>query len=127
MRDNDLLDGAWEAPEEPKPAPRAWQRTSCRDLDRVFGVVSGSHEDDDLFVPVRPPTPQPQTQPKPKPKATKPRAKPAKRKRRAKATIVHPEDAEALLRLWVKKLLLARERVQKYRAAVRRYKAQGRI
>ena len=63
MRDNDLLDGAWEAPEEPKPAPRAWQRSSCRDLDRVFGVVSGSHEDDDLFVPVRPPAPQPQSDP----------------------------------------------------------------
>jgi len=127
MRENDLLDGAWDAPEEAKPAPRAWQRSSCRDLDAVFGVQSGKYEDDDLFVPVRASTP---AQPKPKatPKArTKPKARPKAKARRAKPIKIYPEECEAKLDLWIKKLLHARRMVAKCRAAVRRYKAQGRI
>jgi hypothetical protein len=121
MRDNDLLDGAWDASEEPKPKPKTWKRNSCRDLDKLFGIDNGDYEDD-LFVPVR----------KSEPKKEKPRAKKAdkpvrRKKRRAKATRINPEDAQKLLQVWVKKLLLARKKVQKYRQAVKRYQSQGRI
>ncbi len=123
MRDNDLLDGAWDAPEEPAPKPTTWKRKSCRDLDKLMGVEGGDYEDD-LFVPVKV-----SSTPKPKPaKKRTAKAKPVRRnKRRAKATRVDPEEAVAQLQKWVKKLLLARKKVQKYRQAVKRYQAQGRI
>lgn len=121
MRDNDLLDGAWDVPDEPTPKPKTWKRNSCRDLDKLFGIENGDYEDD-LFVPVR------ASEPKKEKLKAKRAEKPVRRtKRRAKATRVKPEDAEKLLQVWVKKLLLARKRVQKYRQAVKRYQSQGRI
>ncbi len=120
MRDNDLLDGAWDAPEAPKPAPKEWKRKSCRELDALMGVDSGDY-DDDIFI-AKPITKPISTGSKStSPKSTK------RRKRKAKATKVKPEDARKLLELWVKKLLLARKKVQKYRQAVKRYEKQGRL
>lgn len=120
MRDNDLLDGAWDTPEDPKPVSKGWKRSSCRDLDKLMGVEGGDYEDD-LFVPVK-------VSSTPKPKPAKKKAKAVRRKKvRAKVTRVEPEEAVVQLQKWVKKLLLARKKVQKYRQAVNRYRAQGRI
>lgn len=115
MRHNDLLDGAFDAPEPPKEKPKEWKRKSSRELDAIFEVDSGDYEDD-IFIA------------KPIPSAPKKEHKPVKRrKRKVKARRVLPEHAEKLLDIWVKKLLLARRKVQKYRQAVKRYKKQGKI
>jgi hypothetical protein len=119
MRDNDLLDGAWDAPEEQKPAPKVWKRSSCRDLDLLFGV-EGEYEPPTIVT-----TPMPVT----RERATRVTTRTTTRKkvRRRKATKVKPEDAVRLLAIWEKKLLLARRKVQKYRQAVKRYQKKGMV
>ncbi len=120
MRDNDLLDGAWDEPIVAPAPPKAWKRKSCRELDALMGIQDGEYEDEDIFV----------ARPISKPAIAKPakaKACTKRRKRRAKATRVKPEDARKLLELWVKKLLTARRKVQKYRQAVKRYEKQGKL
>jgi|APGre2960657373_1045057.scaffolds.fasta_scaffold02461_4 hypothetical protein len=120
MRDNDLLDGAWDAPANAPPPPSAWKRKSCRELDALMGIHDGEYEENDIFV----------ARPISKPAIAKPekaKASPKRRKRRTKATRVKPEDAQKLLDLWVKKLLTARRKVQKYRQTVKRYQKQGKL
>jgi len=116
MRDNDLLDGAWDAPANAPPPPSAWKRKSCRELDALMGIHDGEYEENDIFI-IEP------TVAKPK----KAKASPKRRKRRTKATRVKPEDAQKLLEIWVKKLLTARRKVQKYRQTVKRYQKQGKL
>lgn len=123
MRDNDLLDGAFGAPDEPKPTPKAWKRISCRDLDAVFGI-EGEY-DDDIFIP--PPVVQQAVRVRVATRSRGATVATKRRKKRSKTKRVNPEDAMRLLQIWVKKLMTARKKVQKYRQAVKRYQAQGRI
>ena len=76
MRDNDLLDGAWDAPANAPPPPTAWKRKSCRELDALMGIHDGEYEENDIFIIAKP------TVAKPK----KAKASPKRRKRRTKAT-----------------------------------------
>lgn len=87
-------------------------------LDKAFGV-----ESNDIFEEFSC-TPKKKV---PRAKRTGTPPKPTKKKRRKKRTVVAPEDAIPMLKHWIKKLETAREKVQKYRAAVRRYRQQGKI
>ena len=109
MRKNDLLDDAWEEATTPLATPKRHPNSRHNPLlDKEFGIESV-----DIFEEFR------ET-----PKKTIP--KPIKRKRK-KRTVVAPEDAIPMLKHWIKKLETAREKVQKYKAAVRRYRQQGKL
>ena len=120
MRNNDLLDDAWEEASTPLATPKRHPNSRHNPLlDKEFGL-----ETIDIFEEFRE-TPK-KAIPKPKRNGTPP--KPIKRKtRRKKRTVVPPEDAIPMLKHWIKKLETAREKVQKYKAAVRRYRQQGRL
>jgi hypothetical protein len=124
MRDNDLLDNFWGHAEEKPLPPKKWERSSCRELDDVFGITPVS--------PVVKPAPiraVPVAKPAPKPvKVTRTApAAPVRRKRRAKVVRVSPSEAIDGLAAWEAKLLKARKMVQKYRVAVKRYIKNGKI
>jgi len=128
MRDNDDLDSVFFGAEPEKPKPKEWKRQSCRDLDMIMGVVSEIAKDEvDIFMSALQPKPTATKERKPKAKRDeKPKRKTTRRKRRTFKK-VKPDEAVAQLAKWVKKLMTARKMVQKYRQAVKRYRAQGKI
>lgn len=121
MRDNDLLDGAWDQEEIPAPKPVFHRKNAM--LDKMMGVGASDDVFEECFD-----APKPKKERKRRTVVCKTSPKKqVKRTKRKKFTKVSPGEAIDLLAAWEKKLLKARAMVQKYRQAVKRYTKQGKI